>query len=258
MKTDILHLKNIHHFFPAPTGRGQMEALSIPELTVHKGEFLAVTGPSGSGKSTLINLIAGFFLPSQGTIYKEDTEIQGAGPDRVVVFQKHALFPWLTAFENVAYGLRRQNISAKELQGQVEHALDMVGLLPFAQAYPASLSGGMCQRVALARALILKPDILLLDEPLASLDTATRFRLQDEILQLWKTQNWTVILVTHQLDEAVYMADRIALLYSPPQGLAQILDVPVPRARDRNAIQLKQLTEQLANTLGSNSFRNAY
>lgn len=116
MKTDILHLKNIHHFFPAPIGRGQMEALSIPELTVQKGEFLAVIGPSGSGKSTLINLIAGFFLPSQGTIYKEDTEIQGAGPDRVVVFQKHALFPWLTAFENVAYGLRRQNISAKELQ----------------------------------------------------------------------------------------------------------------------------------------------
>ncbi len=256
MKTDILHLKNIHHFFPAPTRSGELEALRVPELTVQKGEFLELTGPSGGGKSTLINLIAGFFHPTQGTIYKEDKEIQGAGPDRVVVFQKHALFPWLTAFENVAYGLRRQNISAKEIQERAEHALAMVGLLPFAQAYPASLSGGMCQRVALARALILKPDILLLDEPLASLDTATRFRLQDEILELWKTQNWTVILVTHQLDEAVYMADRIALLYPPPQGLAQIFTVPVPRARNRNDRQLKQLTEQLANMLGADCSEN--
>ena len=212
-----------------------------------------MAGPSGGGKSTLINLIAGFFPPTEGTILKNGNPLHGPGPDRVVVFQKHALFPWFTAFENVAYGLHRRKLPAKDRQTRVEYALNMVGLSDFSQAYPASLSGGMCQRVALARALVLRPDILLLDEPFASLDAVTRIRLQDELLQLWECHGWTVILVTHNLDEAVYMADRVALLYPPPQGLKRVLTVDIPRTRSRNNAKVKEISGRLAQDLGADA-----
>ena len=253
MNAYILHLAGVRKSFPGPSGRGQLEALHVSELTVRRGEFLAVAGPSGGGKSTLINLIAGFFPPTEGTILKNGNPLHGPGPDRVVVFQKHALFPWFTAFENVAYGLHRRKLPAKDRQTRVEYALNMVGLSDFSQAYPASLSGGMCQRVALARALVLRPDILLLDEPFASLDAVTRIRLQDELLQLWECHGWTVILVTHNLDEAVYMADRVALLYPPPQGLKRVLTVDIPRTRSRNNAKVKEISGRLAQDLGADA-----
>ena len=191
--------------------------------------------------------------PTEGTILKNGNPLHGPGPDRVVVFQKHALFPWFTAFENVAYGLHRRKLPAKDRQTRVEYVLNMVGLSDFSQAYPASLSGGMCQRVALARALVLRPDILLLDEPFASLDAVTRIRLQDELLQLWECHGWTVILVTHNLDEAVYMADRVALLYPPPQGLKRVLTVDIPRTRSRNNAKVKEISGRLAQDLGADA-----
>lgn len=245
MHPEILYLSGVRHVFPDPATRGKREVLNVPELRVHRGEFLAVLGPSGGGKSTLINLIAGFFPPSGGNIFKNRQIVRGPGPDRVVVFQDHAVFPWYTALENAAYGLRGQKYSRKKAKEKALEALRLVGLADFAQAYPATLSGGMRQRVALARALALQPDILLLDEPFASLDAATRTRLQDELLHLRDLWRPTIIMVTHSPAEAVYLADRVALLHPPPHGLDRIFSVPVPRPRNRHDPALKTLTEQV-------------
>lgn len=249
MSEEILHIDNVKFFFPDPSGKGSREALSIPQLVVRRGEFLSLTGPSGSGKSTLIHLIAGFLTPSEGTILKNGNPISGSGPDRIVVFQKHALFPWLTVFDNVVYGLRRTRLSRTEQKVRVLETLNMIGLSDFAHAYPATLSGGMCQRVALARALVLRPDILLLDEPFASLDATNRLRLQEELLALWESHHWTVIQVTHQLDEAIYMADRVAVIFPPPRGMGFLLDIDIPRPRSPDDPAVTAISRRLAQAL---------
>ncbi len=245
MPHEILYLSGIRHIFPDPATGGNREVLRISELRVHCGEFLTVLGPSGGGKSTLLNLIAGFFPPSEGSIVKNKHIVCGPGPDRVLVFQDHAVFPWYTALENAAYGLRGQKYSRTKAREKALEALRLVGLADFAQAYPTTLSGGMRQRVALARALALQPDILLLDEPFASLDAATRTRLQDELLHLRNLWDSTIIMVTRSPDEAVYLADRVALLHPPPRGLDRIFSVHVPRPRNRYDPALKTLTEQV-------------
>lgn len=249
MNKEILCINNVKMYYPDPSGKGPREALHIQHLTVHRGEFLSLTGPSGSGKSTLIHLIAGFLTPSEGIILKNGAPLSGSGPDRIVVFQKHALFPWLTVFDNVAYGLRRTCLARAEQKARILDALDMIGLSDFAKAYPATLSGGMCQRVALARALVLRPDILLLDEPFASLDATNRLKLQDELLTLWESHHWTVIQVTHQLDEAIYMADRVAVIFPPPQGMGFLLDIDIPRPRSPDDPAVTAISRRLAQAL---------
>lgn len=251
MSEEILRIDNVKVFFPDPSGKGSREALRIPHLVVRRGEFLSLTGPSGSGKSTLIHLIAGFLNPSEGTILKNGAPISGSGPDRIVVFQKHALFPWLTVIDNVAYGLRRTSLTRAEQEDRVLEALEMIGLSDFARAYPVTLSGGMCQRVALARALVLRPDILLLDEPFASLDATNRLKLQDELLALWEFHHWTVIQVTHQIDEAMYMADRVAMIFPPPRGMGLLLDIDIPRPRSPDAPAVTAISRQMAQALTS-------
>ena len=246
MRNDILQLRGVNKSFPAPGGKGHMAALSDLNLSVAKGEFLSVVGPSGGGKSTLINLVAGFIKPTRGEVLEKDQRITGPGPDRVVVFQDHAVFPWYTTLENIAYGLRRQKLPKQKIIEKAHEALDLVGLSAFAKAYPTTLSGGMRQRVALARALVLRPDILLLDEPFAALDAATRARLQDELLHLWGMCGWTVLFVTHNLAEAVYLADRVALLNPPPQGLCDIVSIDIPRPRNRQDESLTALAARLA------------
>ncbi len=251
-KTDVLvRMRALRLSWPDPAGRGLREALCVQELDVHRGEILALTGPSGSGKSTLINLVAGFVQPTSGELLYKGAPVRGSGPDRVVVFQNHALFPWLTAFENVAYGLRIQKVPWPEIRQRVEEALTLTGLSDFAKAWPAALSGGMCQRVALARALVLRPEILLLDEPFASLDAVNRSLLQEEVLRLWQHFHWTIVQVTHRVEEAVLMADRVALLLPPPKGLVQVTDISLARPRRADSPEVQAQTKSLTAALTS-------
>ncbi len=245
----LLELRQVSKIFGGQDGRADVTALRGLNLTLHAGEFLAVVGASGSGKSTLIDLAAGFTRPSAGEVLLEGRAVAGPGPDRVVVFQDHAVFPWYTAEGNVAYGLRRQGVSRAEARARACEALEQVGLKDFVKAWPVSLSGGMRQRVALARALVLRPSILLLDEPFASLDVMTRHRLQDQLVALWRQYGWSVIFVTHMLDEAVHLADRVVVLHRPPYGLGCQENVVAPRPRRRDDAALAALAAKLEGQL---------
>ena len=247
--TPLLELRQVSKIFGGQDGRADVTALRGLNLTLHAGEFVAVVGASGSGKSTLIDLAAGFTRPSAGEVLLEGRAVVGPGPDRVVVFQDHAVFPWYTAEGNVAYGLRRQGVSRAEARARACEALEQVGLKDFVKAWPVSLSGGMRQRVALARALVLRPSILLLDEPFASLDVMTRHRLQDQLVTLWRQCGWSVIFVTHMLDEAVHLADRVVVLHRPPYGLGCQENVVAPRPRRRDDAALAALAAKLEGQL---------
>lgn len=247
----LLELRGVRKAFVCDGRDEPVIALDGLDLTVAAGEFVAVVGPSGSGKSTLLDLVAGFDRPTAGTVLLRGKPIAGPSPDRVVVFQDHAVFPWLTALGNVAYGLRRQGLGRKQTREQAMDALSRMGLAAFARAYPATLSGGMRQRVALARALVLRPRILLLDEPFAALDAVTRRRLQDELVALWQAYGWAVIFVTHALSEAVTLAGRVVVLDRPPAGLCADRSIEVPRPRDRRDPRLAAHVEALRRRLGS-------
>ena len=205
-------------------------------LTIQPGEFVSIVGTSGCGKSTILRLIAGLIRPTTGEIRLGGKPIVGAGPDRGMVFQKATLFPWLTVEKNVSFSLRMQKKQDKEL---VEHMLKMVGLEDFRKDYPHQLSGGMAQRVALVRSLINHPDILLLDEPLGALDAFTRMNMQDEILNIWREQKQTVVMVTHDVEEAIYMGTRV-LVMEPRPGRVKA-DIPIelaePKQRDSEEFQ---------------------
>lgn len=223
------------------------EALILQKLDVRRGEFLAIAGPSGGGKTTLINLLAGFQKPDSGTILKNGLPLPPPGPDRMPVFQDHALFPWYTVAENVAYGLR--GFSKTEISHRVEMALEMVGLADSARLYPMELSGGMRQRAALARALVPEPEILLLDEPFASLDEGLRRHLNGELLRLWREYGPTIIMVTHNLREAALLADRIAVLLPPPTGLARIFAIDTPRNERPDHPKIEAIVREIADML---------
>lgn len=211
-------------------------ALAEVNLTIQPGEFVSIVGTSGCGKSTILRLIAGLIRPTTGEIRLGGKPIVGAGPDRGMVFQKATLFPWLTVEKNVSFSLRMQKKQDKEL---VEHMLKMVGLEDFRKDYPHQLSGGMAQRVALVRSLINHPDILLLDEPLGALDAFTRMNMQDEILNIWREQKQTVVMVTHDVEEAIYMGTRV-LVMEPRPGRVKA-DIPIelaePKQRDSEEFQ---------------------
>jgi nitrate/nitrite transport system ATP-binding protein len=219
------------------TKKGPFVALRDIDLTVAKGEFVTLIGHSGCGKSTLLNLVAGLTKPTQGTLICANREISGPGPERGVVFQNHSLLPWLTCFENVYLAVERV-FSATETKAQLkartEAALAMVGLTPAAQKRPGEISGGMKQRVGIARALSMEPKVLLMDEPFGALDALTRAKLQDELLQIVATTHSTVIMVTHDVDEAVLLSDRIVMLTNGPAAtIGEILSVDLPRPRSR-------------------------
>ncbi len=203
-------------------------------LTVAPGEMISLVGPSGCGKSTLLRLIAGLEAPTAGELRVGAAPITGPSAERGLVFQDPTLFPWLTVRGNIQSGLVARGVLHRR-RAEVEEFLALVGLQGCANAYPHQLSGGMAQRAALARALVNHPKVLLLDEPLGSLDAFTRMRMQDEVLRLWEARGTTMLLVTHDIDEAVYMSDRIILLSPPPCRVERILAVPLPRPRQRNA-----------------------
>ena len=208
-------------------------ALGSVALEIRPGELVSLVGPSGCGKSTLLRLIAGLDTPTTGQLWLDDAVITHTGHERGLVFQDPTLFPWLTVQGNVASGLVARRVH-RHSQAEVYEYIRLVGLEGFERAYPHQLSGGMAQRVALARALVNHPKVLLLDEPLGALDAFTRMNMQDEILRIWQKRRTTMLLVTHDIDEAIYMSDRIVIMSSRPGAIQQVLDVPLGRPRSRN------------------------
>lgn len=222
------------------TRKGFFCALQNIDLTVAKGEFVTLIGHSGCGKSTLLNLIAGLTTPTQGSLLCANREIAGPGPERAVVFQNHSLLPWLTCFENVYLAVERvfsNKESKAQLKTRTDAVLAMVGLSAAAQKRPGEISGGMKQRVGIARALSMEPKVLLLDEPFGALDALTRAKLQDELLQIVANTQSTVVMVTHDVDEAVLLSDRVVMMTNGPSAsIGEILAIELPRPRHRVAL----------------------
>ncbi len=223
-------------------------ALDRITLNVAAGEMLALVGPSGCGKSTLLRLIAGLEPPTTGELWVGTTPIVGPSAERGLMFQDHGLFPWLSVRRNVETGLAIRGV-LRQCRHEVEEFMRLVGLEEFADVYPHQLSGGMAQRAALARALVNNPQVLLLDEPLGALDQFTRMRMQDEILRLWKARGTTMVLVTHDIDEAVYTCDRIAIMTPRPGRIERVIDVQLERPRQRNDRRFTELRVELLETL---------
>ncbi len=213
------------------SGKKTVEAIRDVNLSVYNREFLSILGASGCGKSTLIRVLAGFETPTNGSAKIQGKEIQGPGPDRGMVFQSYTLFPWLTAKKNIMFGLELQHGRSSIVESEAMQWLDFVGLTKFADSYPHQLSGGMKQRVAIARALASKPRILLMDEPFGALDSQTRAQMQSHLIQIWKNIDITIIFITHDIDEAVYLSDRIIVLEPNPSRIAEIIENPVARPR---------------------------
>jgi ABC-type nitrate/sulfonate/bicarbonate transport system ATPase subunit len=215
-------------------------ALQDVSLSVTAGELVCLVGPSGCGKSTLLRLIAGLDSPTSGELRAGNEIISGPSAQRGLVFQDPNLFPWLTVRGNVAAGLVARGVGRKK-RGEVDEFLRLVGLEGFADVFPHQLSGGMAQRVALARAMVNHPKVMLLDEPLGALDAFTRMRMQDEVLRVWQARGTTMLLVTHDIDEAIYMSDRIVIMTPRPARVDRVIDIDLPRPRQRNAEQFLHL-----------------
>ncbi|MEM7144623.1 MAG: ABC transporter ATP-binding protein [Verrucomicrobiota bacterium] len=213
------------------SGEKEVQALRDINFDVYRREFMCVLGASGCGKSTLIRVLAGLEYPSEGEVLVEGKPVEGPGPDRGMVFQSYTLFPWLTVKRNVMFGLQMTGSDVNTADAEARQWIDLVGLSKFEDSYPHQLSGGMKQRVAIARALANRPKILLMDEPFGALDAQTRCQMQSYLLQIWKNVNITVLFITHDLDEAIYLADRILVLMPSPGEVGEMIEVPVPRER---------------------------
>src|ERR1700760_4709459 len=225
----ILDVRNLGKRFPTP--RGEHVALDNISFQTHRREFVCVIGPSGCGKSTLIRILAGLERQTSGDVLIDGKPVDGPGAERGMVFQGYTLFPWLTVKKNVMFGLKMNGHSTLHAEREALQWLDLVGLTKFANAYPHQLSGGMKQRVAIARALANRPRILLMDEPFGALDAQTRAKMQSYLLQIWKNVDVTIVFITHDLDEAIYLADRILVLDAHPGRVDEMIEVPVPRPR---------------------------
>jgi NitT/TauT family transport system ATP-binding protein len=213
------------------TGKGETEALREINFQCHRREILGVIGASGCGKSTLIRILAGLEEASVGEVLLDGTAVSGPGPDRGMVFQSYTLFPWLTVKRNVMFGLEMQGRSGSAVESEARQWIDLVGLSRFENAYPRELSGGMKQRVAIARALANRPQVLLMDEPFGALDAQTRCAMQRYLLEIWRNVDVTIVFITHDLDEAVFLADRVLVLKPNPGEVLEMIEVPVPRPR---------------------------
>ncbi|MBD3620185.1 MAG: ABC transporter ATP-binding protein [Chromatiales bacterium] len=225
----ILEVNNLTKEFDSPQGR--VTALKDISFQTHKREFVCVIGPSGCGKSTLIRTLAGLEEQSSGEVLLDGRPVKGPGPDRGMVFQGYTLFPWRTVKKNVMFGLEMAGRGRVASEDEAMQWIDLVGLSKFANAYPHQLSGGMKQRVAIARALANQPRILLMDEPFGALDAQTRAKMQAYLLEIWKNIDVTILFITHDLDEAVYLADRILVLKAHPGEVQELIEVPVPHPR---------------------------
>jgi sulfonate transport system ATP-binding protein len=247
-----ISVRSLSHTFVSTNNQQQkLPVLEDVSLEVRTGEFVCLIGPSGCGKSTLLMCIGGHLPPEGGELFANGAPIVGPGPDRVIVFQQTTLFPWLTVRENVEYGLRLKanRVVQANKTDRVEALLQMIGLKEFADRLPYELSGGMRQRVEIARALAVDPDIILMDEPFGALDALTRLHMQNEMLQIWKQTKKTVLFVTHDIMEALILADRIVVFGPRPARILEIFEVQAPRPRDRGSAELTQMAKEIASRL---------
>ncbi len=230
MSRAAIEIQNVHKVYGS--GAQRVVALNDVVLEISEQEFICVVGPSGCGKTTLLNIVAGFEPPSSGVVRAFDKLITAPGPDRTMMFQDYALFPWLSVRGNIEYGMKRRGIKQEQRESILRHYVELIDLKGFEDKYPAQLSGGMRQRVALARALAVNPAVLLMDEPFAALDSFTRERMQDELVRVWQLEKKAVLFITHNIDEAIKLADRVIVMSPRPGRISEVIAVTAPRPRD--------------------------
>ncbi|MBZ9858965.1 ABC transporter ATP-binding protein [Mesorhizobium sp. CA15] len=228
----------------------QLAVLRSLNLDIRSGECLVIVGASGSGKTTLLRILAGLERADGGAVAIDGKRIEGVGEERAVIFQEPRLLPWLTVLGNVAFGLEVRGIAKAEAEKRARFYVALVGLAEFSDAYPRQLSGGMAQRVGIARALTVQPEILLLDEPLGALDAMTKISMQEELARIWSEENVTMVMVTHDLEEAIYLADRVLILPREKGGAARLIDVDLPRPRERSESRFVRYREELLREFG--------
>jgi len=233
----IIEIERISQVFKTSSSRDHL-ALSEISLTVEEGAFVSILGPSGCGKSTLLYIVGGFVTPTSGTAKMKGKPITGPGPDRGPVFQEFALFPWKSVLGNVMYGPLQRGVKPGKAEARARALISMVGLTGFEKFYPKELSGGMKQRVALARTLAYEPEVLLMDEPFGALDAHTRTRLQNDLLEIWERDRKTVLFVTHSVEEAVFLSDKVVMMSRAPGRIRQVIDIDLPRPRRREELLL--------------------
>lgn len=244
-----LKLDKVSKSFASPDSRNDItHALSSISLEVNDGEFISIVGPSGCGKSTILRLVAGLIVPTTGKLTLNDVPIEGPDPNRGMVFQKPTLFPWLTVKDNVTFSLRMQK-KTEGCEEKAEKLIRMADLTEFENAYPHQLSGGMAQRVALIRTMINQPQVFLLDEPLGALDAFTRMNMQDELLNMWNQTRHIMMMVTHDIDEAIYMGTRVLVMMPRPGRLAQDITIDLPYPRNRTSSKFMEYRKQIMETL---------
>jgi len=248
-------INQVHKIFTTPGG--DVVALKDIDLDIRPGEFVCLLGPSGCGKSTLLNAVAGFQPPSSGEIVIEGRKILSPGPDRGMVFQEYALFPWMTVAQNIAFGLQIQKKGKAEIEQTVSQLLDLLHLKDFRDRFPKDLSGGMRQRVAIARILALDSPIMLMDEPFGALDALTRRNLQDELLRIWEETGKTILFVTHSIEESIYLAGRIIVMTYRPGTIKRDQQVDLPRPRDPSSPAFNDLKRELGQLVMEEQQRHA-
>lgn len=239
-----LELEQVHKSFDS------LQVLDSINIRVEQGKFGAIVGPSGCGKSTLLRMLAGLEFPDQGQVTAGGSKIEGPSPARMMIFQEHALYPWATVEQNVGLGLELARVAKPERRERVARVLETVGLAKFGSYYPSQLSGGMRQRVSIARALVMDPDVLLLDEPYGALDAMTRLTMQNELIDLWQGTGKTMLLITHDIDESIYLADRIFVMSARPGRIVETIDLNLPRPRNRNSDEFVKLRTDIMHILG--------
>lgn len=238
MERPKVSVNHLSHWFGAP--RNGVFVLNDVSLALATNEFVSVVGTSGCGKSTLLNIIAGLIDPTEGEVLVDGRPVRGPGRDRGVVFQTYTLFPWMPVWKNIHFALKKSSFSNEEKRELVSHFIETVGLRGFENAYPNQLSGGMRQRVAIARALVYKPDVLLMDEPFGALDAQTRGMMQELLLRVWEEHRITVIFITHDVDEAIFMSDRVLVMTARPGEIKKEFRVELPRPRNYEVMMSPQ------------------
>jgi len=247
----LIQIKGVRKVFQDPKKGVETLALDGITLEIRPNEFLLLLGPSGCGKTTLLNILAGFDYPTDGEVLLHGRPVEGTSPDRGVIFQSPNLFPWLSVWDNILYGPKARGESGEEVRARAEWLIQLVGLKGFERHRPHELSGGMQQRVAVARVLINEPEIVLADEPFAALDEHTRRRLQGEFLRIWEETRKTVVFVTHSIEEAIFLADRIVVMSSRPGRVQEIIRIAAPRPRDRTSTEFVQHMRRILSLIES-------
>jgi NitT/TauT family transport system ATP-binding protein len=247
--TALLEIKGLSKSFSVKGKR--FEALRDVNLSVGEEEFICLLGPSGCGKTTLLRIMAGLERPTSGAVLLDGVPIEGPGPQRGMVFQEYSLFPWRTIIDNVAFGLELQGVPKDERREKARRYIKAVGLEGFENSYPHELSGGMKQRVAIVRALVNNPRALFMDEPFGALDAQTRNVMQSELLRIWQEQQKTVVFVTHSVDEAIYLADRVVIMSARPGRISEVIDIDIPRPRVRTSAEVNRFRERILQDLRS-------